>query len=202
MMSKAKIVVLASGEGTLLQALIDQQENLAYEIALVISDNPKANALNRARDAKIESRLITEDKYSNPQQWHQALIKEISPLDPKLIVLAGFMRILSPAVVDKFKNKILNSHPALLPKYPGLNAVAQALAAGDSETGATMHLVDQGVDTGPIVKQLVVKVLPQDSASSLHQRIKAAEQAALPDLVNSLVTYGYQIVNRRVVINH
>ncbi len=201
-MTKPKIVVLASGEGSLLQALIDQESLLNYQIDLVISDNPQAKALERAAEADIETRLILEKEFSDRASWQQALLETLIDHEPKLIVLAGFMRILPESVVKRFTNQILNSHPSLLPKYRGLAAVAQALAAGDSETGATLHLVDQGVDTGPIVEQVVVRVLPQDTNQELHQRIKLAEQALLPKIVHSLVTHGYQVHDGRVVINH
>lgn len=201
-MTKPKIVVLASGEGSLLQALIDQQSLLNYQIDLVISDNPQAKALERAAEAEIETRLILEKEFSDRASWQLALLKTLIDHEPKLIVLAGFMRILPESVVKRFTNQILNSHPSLLPKYRGLAAVAQALAAGDSETGATLHLVDQGVDTGPIVEQVVVRVLPQDTNQELHQRIKLAEQALLPKIVHSLVTHGYQVHDGKVVINH
>lgn len=201
-MNKPKIVVLASGEGSLLQALIDQQGQFNYQIDLMISDNPAAKALERAEAAQLATQVIAESAYPDREAWQQALAQELIKHKPKLIVLAGFMRILSPSLVEKFPDQIFNSHPALLPKYSGLNSVARALSAGESETGATMHLVDQGVDTGPIAKQVVVKVLPQDTTHSLHQRIKAAEQAALPELVHALVTFGYRVVDRRVVINY
>ncbi|MFY9326151.1 MAG: phosphoribosylglycinamide formyltransferase [Candidatus Nanopelagicales bacterium] len=201
-MTKPKIVVLASGEGSLLQALIDQQSLLNYQIDLVISDNPQAKALERAAEAEIETRLILEKEFSDRASWQLALLETLIDHEPKLIVLAGFMRILPESVVKRFTNQILNSHPSLLPKYRGLAAVAQALAAGDSETGATLHLVDQGVDTGPIVEQVVVRVLPQDTNQELHQRIKLAEQALLPKIVHSLVTHGYQVHDGKVVINH
>lgn len=201
-MTKPKIVVLASGEGSLLQALIDQQSLLNYQIDLVISDNPQAKALERAAEAEIETRLILEKEFSDRASWQLALLETLIDHEPKLIVLAGFMRILPESVVKRFTNQILNSHPSLLPKYRGLAAVAQALAAGDRETGATLHLVDQGVDTGPIVEQVVVRVLPQDTNQELHQRIKLAEQALLPKIVHSLVTHGYQVHDGKVVINH
>lgn len=201
-MTKPKIVVLASGEGSLLQALIDQESLFNYQIDLVISDNPQAKALERATEADIKTRLILEKEFSDRASWQQALLVTLIDHEPKLIVLAGFMRILPESVVKRFTNQILNSHPSLLPKYRGLAAVAQALAAGDSETGATLHLVDQGVDTGPIVEQVVVRVLPQDTNQELHQRIKLAEQALLPKIVHSLVTHGYQVHDGRVVINH
>jgi len=201
-MNKPKIIVLASGEGSLLQALIDQQHQFNYQIDLVISDNPAAKALERAKSAELATQVIAESTYPDREAWQQALAQKLILHQPSLIVLAGFMRILPAVIVETFADKILNSHPALLPKYPGLNSVARALSAGESETGATMHLVDQGVDTGPIAKQVVVKVLPQDTTHSLHQRIKAAEQAALPELVHGLVTFGYRVVDRRVVINY
>jgi phosphoribosylglycinamide formyltransferase-1 len=201
-MNKPKIVVLASGEGSLLQALIDQQHQFNYQIDLVISDNPAAKALERAKSAELATQVIAESTYPDREAWQQALAQKLIQHQPRLIVLAGFMRILPASIVETFTDQILNSHPALLPKYPGLNSVARALSAGESETGATMHLVDQGVDTGPIAKQVVVKVLPQDTIQSLHQRIKAAEQVALPELVHGLVTFGYRVVERRVVINY
>jgi phosphoribosylglycinamide formyltransferase 1 len=200
--TKPKIVVLASGEGSLLQALIDQQPKLNYQIGLVISDNPQAKALQRAAKADIKTKLIKEAAFGDRSSWHQALLETLISQDPKLIVLAGFMRILPESIVERFANQILNSHPALLPKYQGLDAVARALAAGDAETGATLHLVDQGVDTGPIVEQLVVSVLPQDTVEQLHHRIKLAEQTVLPKIVHKLVTDGYQIHEGRVVIEH
>ena len=112
------------------------------------------------------------------------------------------MRILPKSIIVEFENKILNSHPALLPAFPGLHAVEQAIAAGVSETGATMHLVDQGVDTGPIVKQVAVKVLPQDTPQVLHQRIKEVEQEVLPKVVELLVGNTWQVINGKVVIDH
>ena len=130
------------------------------------------------------------------------ILKAIKNVNPALVVLAGFMRILPKSIIVEFENKILNSHPALLPAFPGLHAVEQAIAAGVSETGATMHLVDQGVDTGPIVKQVAVKVLPQDTPQVLHQRIKEVEQEVLPKVVELLVGNTWQVINGKVVIDH
>ncbi len=197
-----KIVVLVSGEGTLLQALIDQQKYLNYEIALVISDKENAKALARAQSAKISTAKIIEKNFSNKEAWYLEILKAIKNVNPALVVLAGFMRILPKSIIVEFENKILNSHPALLPAFPGLHAVEQAIAAGVSETGATMHLVDQGVDTGPIVKQVAVKVLPQDTPQVLHQRIKEVEQEVLPKVVELLVGNTWQVINGKVVIDH
>lgn len=201
-MTKPKIVVLASGEGSLLQALIEQQQSLNYQINLVISDRPEAKALRKAAQANIKTKLIEEKAFQDRSSWHQVLLETLISEEPQLIVLTGFMRILPKSIVERFADQVLNSHPALLPKYPGLNAVARALAAREAETGATLHLVDQGVDTGPIVEQVVVKVLPQDTGEQLHHRIKLAEQALLPKIVHSLVTHGFQVHNGKVVINN
>ena len=197
-----KIVVLVSGEGTLLQALIDHQKYLNYENALVISDKENAKAIARAQAAKISTAKIIENNFSNKEAWYLEILKAIKNVNPALVVLAGFMRILPESIIVEFENKILNSHPALLPAFPGLHAVEQAIAAGVSETGATMHLVDRGVDTGPIVKQVAVKVLPQDTPQVLHQRIKEVEQEVLPKVVELLVGSTWQVINGKVVIDH
>lgn len=196
---KSKIVVLASGEGTLLQALIDSEASYNYEISKLITDKPNAKAINRAQAAGIAVEII---EATSSLDWHNELFALLEAENPRLIVLAGFMRILPAEIVERFKNQILNSHPSLLPKYPGLNAVGQALMANEEKTGATMHLVDAGVDSGPVVQQVEVKVLPQDTIDQLHQRIKSAEQAALPKLVDQLVRSRYRVEAGKVVIDH
>lgn len=193
---------MASGEGSLLQALLDEQKNLNFEVCLVLSDKKNAKALKRAHAAKVPTRTIEQKDFESIEAWHLELLRAIQVANPALIVLAGFMRILPKLIVLEFQNKILNSHPSLLPLFPGLNAVAHALAAKVQETGATMHLVDQGVDTGPIVRQVVVKVLPQDTPEALHQRIKLAEQAALPKVVDLLVNKQWRVIGGKVVIDY
>ncbi|MGA0883236.1 MAG: phosphoribosylglycinamide formyltransferase [Candidatus Nanopelagicales bacterium] len=201
-MNKPKIVVMASGEGSLLQALLDQQKNLNYEVGMVLSDKKEARALARAQAATVPTQLLEPKNFESIDAWHFEILRTIQAANPALIVLAGFMRILPELIVLEFQNKILNSHPSLLPLFPGLNAVAQALAENVQETGATMHLVDQGVDTGPIVHQVTVKVLPQDTPEALHQRIKLAEQEALPKVVDLLVNNQWQVVGGKVVIDY
>lgn len=193
---------MASGEGSLLQALLDEQKNLNFEVCLVLSDKKNAKALKRAHAAKVPTRTIEQKDFESIEAWHLELLRAIQVANPALIVLAGFMRILPKLIVLEFQNKILNSHPSLLPLFPGLNAVAHALAAKVQETGATIHLVDQGVDTGPIVRQVVVKVLPQDTPEALHQRIKLAEQAALPKVVDLLVNKQWRVIGGKVVIDY
>ena len=193
---------MASGEGSLLQALLDQQKNLNYEVGMVLSDKKEARALVRAQAAGVPTQVIEQKDFESIDDWHFEILRTIQAAKPALIVLAGFMRILPELIVLEFQNKILNSHPSLLPLFPGLNAVAQALAENVQETGATMHLVDQGVDTGPIVHQVTVKVLPQDTPETLHQRIKLAEQEALPKVVDLLVNNQWQVVGGKVVIDY
>ena len=193
---------MASGEGSLLQALLDQQKNLNYEVGMVLSDKKDARALVRAQAANVPTHLLEPKNFESIDDWHFEILRTIQAAKPALIVLAGFMRILPELIVHEFQNKILNSHPSLLPMFPGLNAVAQALAENVQETGATMHLVDQGVDTGPIVHQVTVKVLPQDTPEALHQRIKLAEQEALPKVVDWLVNKQWQAAGGKVVIDH
>ncbi len=193
---------MASGEGSLLQALLDQQKNLNYEVGMVLSDKKDARALVRAQAAGVPTQVIEQKDFESIDDWHFEILRTIQAAKPALIVLAGFMRILPELIVHEFQNKILNSHPSLLPMFPGLNAVAQALAENVQETGATMHLVDQGVDTGPIVHQVTFKVLPQDTPEALHQRIKLAEQEALPKVVDWLVNKQWQAAGGKVVIDH
>lgn len=188
-MTKARIVILASGSGSIAQAIIDAQKSgaLAAEIVGVISDQESALVLQRSAKAGIPSQVIpmTADRL----HWDQQIIAILEELQPDLVVSAGFMRILSAECVSKFK--IVNSHPALLPLFPGAHAVRDALAAGASKTGTTIHWVDSGVDTGEIIAQEEVEITAGDTQESLHERIKIVERrlyvATLQQLLNEFV---------------
>ncbi|MEY4037162.1 MAG: hypothetical protein RL201_543 [Actinomycetota bacterium] len=188
-MTKARIVILASGSGSIAQAIIDAQKSgaLAAEIVGVISDQESALVLQRSAKARIPSQVIpmTADRL----HWDQQIIAILEELQPDLVVSAGFMRILSAECVSKFK--IVNSHPALLPLFPGAHAVRDALAAGASKTGTTIHWVDSGVDTGEIIAQEEVEITAGDTQESLHERIKIVERrlyvATLQQLLNEFV---------------
>jgi len=188
-MTKARIVILASGSGSIAQALIDAQKNgaLKAEIVCVISDQESAHVLMRSIAAGIPSKVITMT--ADRLQWDQQIIATLNELQPDLVVSAGFMRILSAECVSKFK--IVNSHPALLPLFPGAHAVRDALAAGVSKTGTTIHWVDSGVDTGEIIAQEEVEITAGDTQESLHERIKIVERrlyvATLQKLLNEFV---------------
>lgn len=185
-MTKARIVILASGSGSIAQAIIDAQQNseLKVEIVCVISDQLGAKVLVRALSAGIATQVIPMT--SDRPNWDRQIISALVDLQPDLVVSAGFMRILSPECVSKFK--IVNSHPALLPLFPGAHAVRDALAAGASKTGTTIHWVDAGVDTGAIIAQEEVEITPSDTEESLHERIKIVERRLYVATLQKLLT--------------
>ena len=188
----ATIIVLASGQGSLAQAIFDAVESgeLQAEILEVISDQPGAQVLERAEKAGIACFIHPMQK--DRLQWDAQLIEHVDRLQPDLVVSAGFMRILSPYFVSRFK--MINTHPALLPSFPGAHPVRDAIAAGVSVTGATVHWVDAGVDTGEVIAQAGVEVLPSDDESTLHERIKIVERglivATLKELLPTLESHS------------
>ena len=180
-----RIVVLASGSGTLLQALLDS--NLRPFIVAVGSDRGAAGALVRAVSHGVSTFVVDLAAFANREDWDEALQEAVSAQDPDLIVSAGFMRILAPDFVATFAGRIVNTHPALLPQFPGAHAVRDALAAGVSETGCTVHYIDEGIDTGPVIEQVSVAILPGDDESTLHERIKVAERSLLIAIIAELI---------------
>ncbi len=177
-----RIIVLASGSGTLAQAIFDAHFDGAEVIAL-ISDRTDAPVLQRAESKRIESYCIPMT--SDRNNWNIELENLLGALRPDLVVSAGFMRILPESITTRFR--IINSHPALLPLYPGAHAVRDALAAGAKETGATIHWVDAGVDTGPIIAQERVEIHPGDDEATLHERIKIQERGLIVATIASLI---------------
>lgn len=182
---KKSIVILASGSGSLAQAIMDAVNDgeLSTQILEVISDKPDARVLERAEKSGIKT--FVHPMLSNRQEWDSELMRHIESLNPDLIVSVGFMRILSPEIVSKFK--VINTHPALLPQFPGAHPVRDAMAAGVAVTGATVHWVDSGVDTGKVIAQTEVNVLPDDSESTLHERIKIVEQSLIVETLKKLL---------------
>ena len=184
-----RIAVLVSGHGSNLQALLDAQakdELRPAEIVLVISNRPAALALKRAEQASIPSLVIDHTAYEERADFEDALLAALEDAQVEAVVLAGFMRILSPRFVDRYQHRILNTHPALCPAFPGINAPKQAVDAGVKVSGCTVHLVDHGVDTGPILLQEVVPVLEDDTAATLHKRIQKLEHRLLPQATQLL----------------
>ncbi|MGA1146611.1 MAG: phosphoribosylglycinamide formyltransferase [Candidatus Nanopelagicales bacterium] len=189
-----RIVVLASGAGSLLQALIDSP--VRPSIAAVGSDVADATALTRASDAGIVTFVvpITADRAA----WDEQLADRLVAISPDYVVCAGFMRVLGPSVLGAFPGRIINSHPALLPAFAGAHAVRDALAYGAKVTGCTVHVVDAGIDTGPLIAQQPVIVSDDDDESSLHERIKQVERVLLVDIVQGIVDRGLVVDGRSV----
>ncbi|QDR79707.1 phosphoribosylglycinamide formyltransferase [Sporomusa termitida] len=181
-MKKTVIGVLASGRGSNLQAIIDaiQAGRLDAKIGVVISDNPEANVLKRMAGVDIQALCIDRRLFASRRQFEDAVAEELAIHHVELVVLAGFMRILSQYFIDRFAGKIMNIHPSLLPAFPGENAQAQALAYGVKVTGCTVHFVDAGMDTGPIILQEAVPVLGTDTVETLSERILHAEHILYP----------------------
>lgn len=179
------LAVLASGRGSNLQSIIDKLhlKDKNIEIKCVISNKKDAFALKRAKKHGIKVYFVDEKRYNDKNEYDKKIIKVITNNEIDLIVLAGYMKVLTPTFVKKFKNKIVNIHPSLLPAFPGLNAQKQALDYGVKISGCTVHFVDQGVDTGPIIKQKAVEVKADDTEKSLAKRILNYEHQILPEVI-------------------
>ncbi len=187
---QVRIVCLASGSGTNFQALLDADLTPGQIIGLV-SDNPNAKALKRAQDANVPTRVVPMGEFATRDAWNEGLIETVEELNPDLVVLAGFMRILAPAFVSRFIT--INIHPALLPSFPGAHGARDALAYGVKITGCTVHLVDAGVDTGPIIEQAAVPVLSDDTPSTLQARIQQEEHRLYPTVIKDWCNGAYAI---------
>ena len=185
MMTKARLVIMASGNGSIAQSIIDAAASKVLDAKVVglICDKEGAQVLQRAKDAEIQTYLAPMK--SDRKLWDSEIINILEELSPDLVVSAGFMRILSAECVARFR--IINSHPALLPLFPGAHAVRDALAAGAKETGTTIHWVDSGVDTGEIIAQEIVAINGSDTEASLHERIKIAERKLFVATLQSLL---------------
>jgi phosphoribosylglycinamide formyltransferase 1 len=182
-----KLVVLASGSGTNLQAILDTLHGRdGIEVAGVGSDKPGARALERARGAGVETAVFPRDEYAGRDARDVAMAEWIEARGADLIVLAGYMQLLSPAFVARFRNRIVNVHPALLPAFPGLDAIGRALEAGVETTGVTVHFVDEGVDTGPPILQREVPVPVDRDRERLERAIHAVEHELYPEAIRMI----------------
>ena len=172
-MRKKVLGVLVSGRGSNLQAIVDaiNSDRIVAKIGLVISDNPEANALRRVAGLDIPTAVVERKKYASKQDFEAAIIAQLDLHHVELVLLAGFMRILSPQFINRFPARVMNIHPALLPAFPGLDAQEQALRYGVKVSGATVHFVDEGMDSGPIILQEAVPVEEDDTVATLSERI-------------------------------
>lgn len=196
---RSRVVVLVSGSGTNLQALIDGADD-SFDIVAVVADREAIGGLDRAQARGIPIAVVAPGDFADRDAWDQALAAELSSWSPEWIVCAGFMRILGERVLQAFALRIVNTHPALLPAFPGAHGVADALAYGVRVTGCTVHLVDAGVDTGPIIAQRAVQVRDDDDEERLHERIKVEERELLVDVVKRLCAHGCTVDGRKVSI--
>jgi phosphoribosylglycinamide formyltransferase-1 len=182
-----KLVVLASGSGTNLQAILDALHGReGIEVAGVGSDKPGARALERAREAGVETAVFARDEYAGREARDVAMAAWVEARGADLVVLAGYMQLLSPAFVARFRNRIVNVHPALLPAFPGLDAIGQALEAGVDTTGVTVHFVDEGVDTGPAILQREVPVPADRDRARLEKAIHVVEHKLYPEAIRMI----------------
>ncbi|MCH7928577.1 MAG: phosphoribosylglycinamide formyltransferase [Candidatus Dadabacteria bacterium] len=199
MSKKTKVGILVSGNGSNLQAIIDEKI-ASCEIALVISNKPDVYAIKRAQSNNIPVEIINNKNFEIREEFERQLIKSLDSRGIELIVLAGFMRVLTPLFVRHYKNRIINIHPALLPSFPGVDAAKQALEYGVKYSGCTVHFVDDGVDTGPIILQAIVSIEDSDTEQTLLERIHKEEHRVFPEAVRLFCEGKIKIEGRRVII--
>ncbi|WP_206063259.1 phosphoribosylglycinamide formyltransferase [Nocardioides sp. HDW12B] len=197
-----RLVVLVSGSGTNLQALLDAAADPAYGVQVVAvgADRPGIEGLARAERAGVPTFVHRVADFPDRGSWDEALAASCAAYEPELVVLAGFMKLVGPAFLEEFGGRCVNTHPALSPSFPGMRGPADALEYGVKVTGATLFVVDPGVDTGAIVAQTAVPVEDDDDVETLHERIKTAERAMLVDTVGRMAREGFAVVGRKVRI--
>jgi phosphoribosylglycinamide formyltransferase-1 len=196
----ARLVVLVSGSGTNLQALLDACADPAYGAAVgaVGADREDIEGLRRAEKADVPTFVLRVKDFTERADWDRALTDAVAAYRPDLVVLAGFMKLVGPAFLERFGGRTVNTHPALSPMFPGMHGPRDALAYGVKVTGCTLFLVDAGVDTGPIVAQRWVEVDDDDDEATLHERIKQVERAMLVDAVGRMARGGWTVTDRKV----
>jgi phosphoribosylglycinamide formyltransferase-1 len=198
----SRLVVLVSGAGTNLQALIDACGDPAYgaEVVAVGADRDGIEGLVRADKAGVPTFVRKVSEFTSRGHWDNTLTDTVAAFEPDLVVLAGFMKLVGPEFLGRFAGRVVNTHPALCPSFPGTSGPADALAYGVKVTGATLFVVDEGVDTGPIIAQTPVLVEDGDDVESLHERIKVAERTMLVETVGRMAREGFAITDRKVRI--
>lgn len=200
MSSPKRVVVLLSGLGSTAAAVLEAQRDPGYGLRVVGvgSDNPGAPGLRLARAAGVATFTVAPADFADRAAWDVALTRAIRAFEPDLVLCAGFMRILGPAFLDAYEGRTVNTHPALLPSFPGAHAVRDALSHGVRVTGCTVHLVDAGVDTGPVIAQAAVEVRDGDDEAGLHERIKAVERDLLVRTLGRMARQGWTVDGRHV----
>ena len=199
-----KLGVLCSGRGSDLQSIIDAiaDGKLNAEIAIVLTDKPNVMALERAQKAGIKNLCIDRKRFESKSDFEAALLNELKAVDVDLVVLAGFMRILSPSFVHEYKERIMNIHPSLLPSFPGAHAHRDVLAYGVKVSGCTVHFVDEGTDSGPIIMQAAVEVKDDDTEETLAARVLEQEHIIYPRVIQLYVEGKLKTIGRKVLIHN
>ncbi len=200
-MNKTNVAVLASGNGTNFQAIIDARIEAA-NLNVLVCNKPDAYAIKRAEKHRIAVELINHKDFGTREKFESRIISKLEEYNTELVVLAGFMRLLTPFFLERYKNRIINLHPALLPSFPGMHSVKQALDYGVKFTGCTVHFVDEGIDTGPIILQAAVPVEADDTEESLFNKIHQEEHKIFPKAVRLLCEKKFRIEGRKVLIEH
>ena len=200
---RCAVVVLISGRGTNLQAIIDDSRNAAcpYTLRAVISNRPDAAGIERARRADVETEVVDHKTYASRESFDAALIESIDRYDAGLVVLAGFMRILTPDFVDHYDGRLINIHPSLLPEFPGLDTHERAISSGAREHGASVHFVTADLDGGPLIVQARVPVLEGDDADTLAARVLEREHEILPAAIRWFAEDRLTIEGHRVLLD-
>lgn len=200
---RSRIVVLISGGGTNLQAIIDacKQDNYGGNVVAVVSNKADVYGLTRAQEADIATTVLSHEDFDSREDYDSALITEINHYQPDLIVLAGFMRILTPKFVQAYQGRLINIHPSLLPKYQGLHTHQRAIDAGDTQHGVSVHYVTEELDGGPVILQAKVPVFPEDTADELAQRVHQQEHRIYPMVVNWCCTKRVTMVEENALFD-
>jgi phosphoribosylglycinamide formyltransferase 1 len=198
----ARLVVLVSGSGSNLQALLDATADEAFgaRVVAVGADRDGIAALDRAEAAGVPTFVLRVKDFADRADWDRALADACAGFEPDLVVLAGFMKLVGPDFLRRFGGRLINTHPALLPSFPGMHAVRDALEHGVRLSGCTIFLVDEGTDTGPVIAQVAVPVQDDDDEAVLHERIKQAERVLLVETVGRMVRGGWSVTGRKVRI--
>lgn len=197
-----RLVVLISGAGSTMRAVLEASADAAYgaQIVAVISDRTDAAGLDIAAQAGVPTQVVALGDFEDRAAWDVALADAIAAHEPDIVLCAGFMRLLGAPSLERFGGRIVNTHPALLPAYPGAHGVRDALAGGAKVTGCTVMLVDEGVDTGPIIAQAAIEVWDTDTEATLHERIKQVERVLLAATVGRMAREGWTVDGRRVTM--
>lgn len=189
MSGRVKAAVFASGTGSNFEAIMNEQD-LACDIVLLISDQPGAKVIEKAQRFGVDTIIVERKDFASKAAFEEAMITALKTAEVEWVFLAGYMRIIGKTLLHAYEGRIVNIHPSLLPAFPGINAIEQALNAGAKKSGVTLHFVDEGIDTGPIIVQEEVEILPDDTLLTLQQRIHAVEHKLYPKVINHLVNGG------------